>query len=866
MLKKRYRSAKQIDGVIDLERLRSGPERCIERKPDQFLELTYPSEDIHSMLRALSMRFGDNQPDGNGIILAEAVKGLGKSHALLTAYHLFANKEASTRWMQSIGYKWKPPNDPCIIIKKFTDEYLPFDSLWSVVDQEIKGGWTPKRPPSLDELRTALGNRFLILIFDELERGLSNIVDSAKRSQNLTFLQMVSEEANRSNQITLFAAIYDGSVEPGATLRRITPRIELRFRNPEDRAAIVRHRLFSNADSYDRVAADALIRSYRNAWKQHGVEIPEEYLSRCRKTFPFLPDLIELIFERISGSGGFQGTRGALGLLAAMVDANRSEAYLLTGGHCKITDKACANRLQDLDPAGNLINCAQRNFQDLKSQPFSEPLASAVLLASLIPGSKGLTREELVRHVAVPGGDPNGFEITLQAFRTFGSHFHEREGRLFFDLEENENAKVEIEARNTSDEKAREEIVTIWKQDIFKETHQSVVFGDPERTRNALDQLPKNDLRFVLASRRLSPVERHGLYFGSEMRNQIILLEPRDETGSLLTNPDIIASAKRSMAAANLMPSAGSAERRNRYERISQQERKNVRAFIKSAGLAYVRVETWSEKPEETVFEVEHLGQAADKQSVRDYLKRQYYPTPLLMEHIQENLDGLYGKTISQVERIYKNTLGYPVPIMVPDVTEAIIYLEQDGQRILGLQHPRRNFCGEKVTLGIGELPQAILARPWPASPRPPKPDAAQPEPPWSRPEPPRVPRPEGGVPSSPIPHEERSTAYCRSVGELRQNVAERLSDVEGNRIQGVRFQIFVRYTNVDLSSLPTALRGSIKEAGDLEAQVDLNIRRPMDKASVESLCESLPNLENGRYMAGIRLSAIEGQDEESEE
>jgi hypothetical protein len=303
MLKKRYKSAKQIDGVIDLERLRSGPEKCIERKPEQFLDLTYPSEDIHSMLRSLSMRFGEDQPEGNGVILAEAVKGLGKSHALLTAYHLFANRGVATKWMQDIGYKWNPPTDPHIIIKKFTDEYLPFDSLWSVVDREIEAGWTPERPPSLDELRKALGNRSLILIFDELERGLSNIVDPAKSSQNLTFLQMVSEEANRTSQVTLFAAIYDGSTEPGATLRRITPRIELRFRNPEDRAAIVRHRLFSNADSYDHSAADALIRSYSNAWKHHGVEVSEEYLSRCWKTFPFLPDLIELIFERVSVSG-----------------------------------------------------------------------------------------------------------------------------------------------------------------------------------------------------------------------------------------------------------------------------------------------------------------------------------------------------------------------------------------------------------------------------------------------------------------------------------------------------------------------------------------------------------------------------------
>src|SRR5207247_447886 len=165
-----------------------------------------------------------------------------------------------------------------------------------------------------------------------------------------------AEDANRTKQITLFAAIYDGSVEPGSTLKRV-PRIELRFRRTEDRAAIVRHRLFLDADSYDHGSADAVIRSYVNTWRRLGVETSDDYLSRQRSSYPFLPELIELIFDRITTSQGFQGTRGALGLLAAMVDIADVESSILTGAHCKLTNRRCADRLQDLDPAGNLINC-----------------------------------------------------------------------------------------------------------------------------------------------------------------------------------------------------------------------------------------------------------------------------------------------------------------------------------------------------------------------------------------------------------------------------------------------------------------------------------------------------------------------------
>ena len=117
---------------------------------------------------------------------------------------------------------------------------------------------------------------------------------------------MISEEANRNNRVTLVAAIYNGGVEPGTTLKRI-PRLEIRFRKAEDRAAIVRHRLYSNADSYDHKAAESLIQSYLNTWKRMGVEVNEDYVARLKSSFPFLPELIDLIFKRMGGGGPSKG-------------------------------------------------------------------------------------------------------------------------------------------------------------------------------------------------------------------------------------------------------------------------------------------------------------------------------------------------------------------------------------------------------------------------------------------------------------------------------------------------------------------------------------------------------------------------------
>ncbi|MFQ5659001.1 MAG: hypothetical protein ACE5GZ_01135 [Gammaproteobacteria bacterium] len=850
-----------MDGVIDLERLRSGPVNSLERNAQKFFDLTYPTEDVHAVLRGLIRRFGNETAPGT--VLAQSVKGLGKSHTLLLGYHLFKNPDQARAWTETLGLKWSPPADTEIIVQKFTDQSMPDDALWLLIGQQLGTEWSKDRPPNLDEFRAAMGDKHLVIILDELERGITNISDTARRSQNISFLQMLSEEAGRDEKVTLFAAIYDGNKEPGSTLKR-TPRIELRFRKAEDRAAIVRHRLFSDAESYDRDAARSLIRSYINTWKRFDVETPDAYTERMEATFPFLPDLIDLVFERITESGGFQGTRSALGLLGAMLDVSGEGSFLMTAANCQLTDRACADRLQDLDPAGTLINCAISNHRDLENQPCAEGTASAVLLSSLVPGVRiGLSRDELVRHVAMPGTDPNQFHTGLDAFKKFGTYFHEREGRFFFDLEENEYAKVELDAIKYNDEMARDQIIQIWRQEIFRDTHQSVVFQDIERTKAALQDLPKQSPRYILSPRRLSLDERHALYQGMQLRNQILLLEPKNNRVDHLVNPDLIALAKRLKSARQLADSASNTERRGRFERIEREQTQHIQRILKSAGLVYVRIDQWADRPEQTQFEEESLGQASSKEQVQDFLRTQIFPPSLFQEHIRERLQTLIGQRIEQVDRAYRNTLGYPVPLSTAMVSSAIRGLVEDGGRILGLQHPRAGggFCGERVTLSESELNQAVLTHAWAANaelPFPPVTPGGVVAPPEMTGEDETVVTGGAGGPAAiaqpTVSTDEWATPYCRSLSELRQQVAARLNDVEDAVIRFASFTIFASYKGQDLSALPAAYRGALTGQGDLDLQLDITVPGPMSKADLEQQCEKLPNLAGSTYAARVNV------------
>jgi hypothetical protein len=861
MLKKRYSSASRIDGVVDAEKVKSGPPNCLERNAAQLFTLTYVTEDLQGMLRCLSRRFTQNGTggDSSGLILAEGVKGQGKSHDMILAYHLFASPQHSRPWMEERGYSWNPPSDTVVLLEKFTDQYLPFDSLWDYVGQKLNISWSRDHSPSLNEFRSALADRHIVLIFDELERGITNISDPARRSQNLSFLQMISEEANRSNRVTLIAAIYNGAVEPGSTLKRISG-LELRFRKAEDRAAIVRHRLFSNAESYDRKAAENFIQSYLNTWKRLGVEVNEDYIARLKSSFPFLPELIDLIFERMGGGEAFQGTRGALGLLGAMLDASGIESRLLTAAHCRLTDSACADRLQDLDPAGTTINCATGNLRDLKNQPYAEAIASATLMASLVPmgRSRGVSKEELIRHVAEPGCDPNQFEATLEAFRRYGSYFHREEERFYFDIEENEEAKVELEAyRSGSDESARQQISELWLRDLFKETQQAVIFNELEAARTGLATMSKSSPRFVLAPRRLSNPERHAVYNGAEFRNQIILLEPRDDQANHVINPDLRSAAKRYAAAKSLAGSARMADRRDRYEKISIRERKLVLDTLKQSGLVFIRVEKWDETADKSVFEIEPLGQAASREEVINQIRTQIYPQTYFAEHLRDRLTNFISQSVLQVDRIYRTTLGFPVPLKEDMVAGAIRSLVEDPDaRPLGLRGPRgRDFCGQLVNLSPSELEEAILSAPWSRSGAPQPTITVTPI---------SLPTANGGAspspttPTQPFPAgvdtETLATPPARSLGELRQQTAARLANVEGSNVLDASFRILVNAPDIELSGFSSGVRGGLSGRGTLDVQIEITCPGPMSKADVEAKCEQLPQLSQGMYSARLRV------------
>lgn len=835
----------------------------LEANPRRFFTLTYPTADVRRVIQKLSDRFSKRK-DAPGLFLFEGLKGSGKSHLLLLIYHLFENYEIAKNWLDAHKMSCELPQNAVVVVNKFTD--LPLYSVWDFIFEQLTNQRSKKSivQPSLAEVEEVLGDKRLILILDELEQGIRVISKPSLKAQNIAFLQMLSEWANRSDRVTVFASIYSDQEEPGSTLKRV-PSCRIQFAHSPDRAKVVLHRLFENYLKFNHDICIPIIDSYLNAWRRQQLSSSEEYKSRMLLTYPFLPEVLELILERVPARGGFQSVRGALGFLANMVRLTHNKVDLITAAHADLHDTEVATRLSDLDPSGDLISRARGNLNELKGQPLTSEIGATVMLYTLTSSgrNRGVSREELIRNVLSPKADINDFEKALYALQKYASNFWVQEGRYYFDLEEKPDSKVEFRSLTIDPDgsKARGLLHDLWRDEIFKEPN-CVIYQGEEETKNILDELDKNRLRYVISPRKLSQEERHALFYGISQRNQVILLEPKDLKFNLDTHRDLLKWAQRQLAAQELAGTTRDSGRRADYERIAREDKSHCIDAIKRAGLVFIHWEQYGETAEDNRVEEETIP-GNTREDVLNFLSQKMFPIQLFEEHLLSRLSEILNLHIKEIDRQYRSTLGFPVPTTVRSVSQALQELCKD--RRISIRHPRGNFCGENPNLTETELFEATVGESF--------------EIPTVRPQ---IPIPPGEetpssievgqdetatvepLPITPVKKQEISIPPQESSGGLRQTVALRLQEFPDAKITRIRATIFLEEATGDLSTFPASIRGSLDGEGTIMVEITITKDGEFTKGKVERIIESLPSLPGADY--GVRLEVIIPSNEEERE
>jgi hypothetical protein len=849
----------RLQSVIDLERVTDSRRRALESRPRDFLACTYVSGEIRRLVEGLNKRLTSTEAE-TGLFLAEGPKGVGKSHDLVIPLHLVGSTAECQDWLTENDLTFSVPAGTRVMSRKFTD--FPLDSLWSVIGQELGVTFSADQPPDINQLRAALEGKKLVVIFDELESGVRAISNEALRQKNINFLQMLSEESSRAgSNIALVASVYDGNIEPGFTLKRVQ-RVELRFQDSADRRKVLFHRLFKVSPAAPSAEIDAIINSYLNTWRRFNIDIPRDYPDHLRETFPFTPELLDVALVRIRSKGGFQGTRGSLGFLAALVRSRCNATHLITLADASLMDPEMRTWLADLDPSQNLITCAESNLRDLRANDFADQIASATLLASLAPSPKqpGITEDELARQVIAPGSDYNAFGISLTNFKKLGSFFHERAGSLFFDTKENAHSKVNLRAISVSDEEAWEKVTSWWANDVLRDP-EVVVFSDPAGTQAKLNAATQSGIRVVVAPRRLKPEEIHGFYFGLKKRNTVVLVEPRDERVDLRNNADLLKYGKNWLAADYLARNAGDAAKSTEFSRIGNDERRYAVDYLKKTNFVHVHVITFGASGADSDFQRENLPPAPTREQITTHLTRALYPAPLLQDHLSARVNDIIGKKVSQVENEYRSTPGFPILMSQSIFEEAIRGLAELGT-VVGIQHTKGRFCGQRCTLNSDELADALITAPFEVAPSSST-----------------TPTATGGAAAGTATTQQTtgvtttttatnttsaqpaaqpiSTTFLPTRLEVRQQVATLLNEHEGRRVLSVRFALTYNERSAEVSTLPSFLRGSLSGPGKFAGEASLEFAGPFTKAQVEEMVERLPDFSPGACRVTLGLEVV---------
>ncbi|MEM4523120.1 MAG: DUF499 domain-containing protein, partial [Nitrososphaeria archaeon] len=287
--------------------------------PSTFFRKTYLTEGMKNLLNVAESRL--KGLGGDPIIQLQTPFGGGKTHSLIALY-----------------YKAKEWGANVVVI-----DGLALDprerTIWGEIEYQLTGKievFKDQIPPGIEKLGTLLEQyQPLVILMDEILPYVTKaagvkVGDSNLASQVLSFMHTLTRVVSTLERcfvvLTLPSSLlehYDESAEKlFQQLQKIVGRVEKVYAPVKDEevSAIVRKRLFSNIDEKE---AEVIIEEFLDYAEKEGI-LPKglersEYKERFLKSYPFQPEVIDVLYTRWGSFPSFQRTRGALRLLSLMV-------------------------------------------------------------------------------------------------------------------------------------------------------------------------------------------------------------------------------------------------------------------------------------------------------------------------------------------------------------------------------------------------------------------------------------------------------------------------------------------------------------------------------------------------------------------
>lgn len=515
-----------------------------------FFEKTYLTDNLKNILDSVKERL-DGKKGGHFRSITTPFGG-GKTHTLIALYH------KCSEW----GVK------PVVLVGNELDPKT--QTLWGLIEEQLTGkidrleGQIPRGGEALRNVLESQNSPILILI-DELLQYVTRadgvrINDTTLATQTIAFMQELSEvassipnvcvvvtlpsSANEQLDDAKFAKLYDKLNKVAGRMKdTITPVSDT------DIPRIIRRRLFSSTDEQIRERAEGIVKDFVDYCRDENL-IPEgmqpsEYRERFLSSYPFLPQVIDVLYQRWGTITQFQRTRGVLRLLSLVVGSlATSDKQFIGLGDFDLTNDAIRQELVGyLEPQFNGIvakdivekssgaSKADRKMPDqFKGKRLGVRAATAIFMYSHSGGAEinGAMEAEIKRATCERGIPAAQINEVLSLLRSNLFYLNTVNDRYLFTKEAN-IIKIKMDRLDNLKQRDIDEAERDLLKHSISKTHQLRTVMWPEDSKKVEDS--KNIKLVIMRSNDLEEIGHiHNRVGESDRtyRNNIFFLAPSD--------------------------------------------------------------------------------------------------------------------------------------------------------------------------------------------------------------------------------------------------------------------------------------------------------------------------------------------------
>src|SRR3989338_5510655 len=484
------------------------------RDPELFFKKTYFTKEISALISSILLRLSGKKGI-EPVVQLQTPFGGGKTHTLLTVYHLVKHGEAASKFseikkiLKDDEIKEIPDAKVAVIpgdainanVIRTTKEGIQINTLWGEIAYQLGGEKLYKVVKDDDEKRISPGTNKLmkiissmepvIILLDETTKYLTKasgitVGESTLAGQTISFMQELTEAiANSEKSIviaTLVSSARDLSDENEEKLyqrlAKVFGRVEA-IKEPvkgEEIYEIVRKRLFENIGS--ETEAKEVAAAYWEFYQDNKEDFPRnvrevDYKRLIEKAYPFHPETINVLREKWGTIPEFQKTRGILRLLALVVGdlyRKKHSGYLIQPSNINLGNPEILSELLKYtgrqfdgvvasDIAGHSAKAPHIDRElgsEYAKESITEGLATAVFMHSFSAKSDNGAPENVLRlSILHPDIAPAIFADVLNRARDRFYYLDERNGVYRFSDAININKRIV----DKEDEIKKEDIV-----------------------------------------------------------------------------------------------------------------------------------------------------------------------------------------------------------------------------------------------------------------------------------------------------------------------------------------------------------------------------------------------------------------------